>query len=92
MNDQPIQSSRDEVIDEFSKWGVGAGVVTVALFPLAIPIIVLTAVALLPLLIPLVAVGILAVPILVLRRLTRIKLGRRWPTSASPSSSTSTAH
>ena len=37
---------RAEVTDEVSKWTVGGGIIAVALFPLAIPIVVLTAVAL----------------------------------------------
>lgn len=39
---------RAEVIDEVSKWGVGAGILVVALAPLAIPILVLTGVACYP--------------------------------------------
>ena len=72
---------RAEVADEVSKWTVGAGIIAVALFPLAIPIVVLTAVALLPLLVPLAAIGMLAgvvaAPVLLVRR----HRGRR---SASP--------
>ncbi len=34
---------RAEVVDEVSKWTVGAGILVVALAPLAIPILVLTA-------------------------------------------------
>jgi hypothetical protein len=64
---------RAEVADEVSKWTVGAGIIAVALFPLAIPIVVLTAVALLPLLVPLAAIGVLAgvvaLPVMVVRRL-----------------------
>ena len=64
---------RAEVADEVSKWTVGGGIIAVALFPLAIPIVVLTAVALLPLLVPLAAIGVLAgvvaLPVMVLRRL-----------------------
>lgn len=63
---------RAEVADEVSKWTVGAGIIAVALFPLAIPIVVLTAVALLPLLVPLATIGILAgvvaLPMMVVRR------------------------
>jgi hypothetical protein len=56
---------------EFSNWAVGLGIVTVALFPLAIPIVVLTAVALLPLLVPVLALGLVAAPVLLARRLLR---------------------
>jgi membrane protein implicated in regulation of membrane protease activity len=71
MNAESTPPSRNEVIDEVSKWGVGAGIVTVALAPLAIPIIVLTLVALLPLALPVVALGILALPVLLVRALWR---------------------
>jgi hypothetical protein len=40
-----MDSSRTEVVDEITKWTVGLGVITIALFPLAIPFLVLTAVA-----------------------------------------------
>jgi membrane protein implicated in regulation of membrane protease activity len=71
MNAESTSPSRTEVIDEVSKWGVGAGIVTVALAPLAIPILVLTLVALLPLALPVVALGILALPVLLVRTLWR---------------------
>jgi membrane protein implicated in regulation of membrane protease activity len=71
MNAERSAPSRAEVIDEVSKWGVGAGIVTVALAPLAIPILVLTLVALLPLALPVVAIGILALPVLLVRALWR---------------------
>ena len=60
MNAESTARRRAEATDEISKWTVGAGIITVALFPLAIPIVVLTAVALLPLLVPLAAIGLLA--------------------------------
>jgi hypothetical protein len=64
-----------DFVDELSGWNVGAGVVVMALFPLALPLIALTAFALLPLLLPLLAVALVAavvtVPVLVVRRLGR---------------------
>jgi hypothetical protein len=64
-----------EVNDEISKWTVGTGIVLTALFPLSIPILLLTAAAVLPLAllaVPLVLVGaLLAAPILLIRRLIR---------------------
>ena len=73
MNAESTARRRAEATDEISKWTVGAGIITVALFPLAIPIVVLTAVALLPLLVPLVAIGLLAgvisAPVMLVRRL-----------------------
>ena len=53
----------------------GVGIATLALFPLAIPMLALTAVALIPLLIPLLLIplagGLIAAPFLLLRRLFR---------------------
>jgi hypothetical protein len=68
-----------EVADEISKWTVGGGIITMALFPLALPILALTAIAALPLLLPLVPVGVVVaavyLPIKLVRRLRR----RRGP-------------
>jgi hypothetical protein len=75
MNADSTARSRAEVADEISKWTVGLGIITFALFPLALPILILTAIAVLPLLLPAVAVGLLigvvAVPILAVRSLGR---------------------
>ena|SRR5829696_1288992 len=72
MNADRRSPGRAEVIEEVSKWGVGAGILVVALAPLAIPILVLTLVALLPLLlaaIPLVLiVGLVYLPVRIVRR------------------------
>jgi hypothetical protein len=70
---------RTEVIDEVSKWTVGAGILVVALAPLAIPILVLTGVALLPLLVPLVPIGLIAGLIYLPIRLFRSIRNRRRP-------------
>jgi membrane protein implicated in regulation of membrane protease activity len=75
MNPESKAVRRAEVVDEISKWTVGFGVITVALFGLSLPILLLTAVALLPLAVPLIAIGlvaaVVAVPILLVRRLVR---------------------
>jgi hypothetical protein len=75
MNPESKAMRRAEIVDEISKWGVGLGVVTVALFPLSIPFLLLTAVALLPLLVPVLALGliggIVGLPVLLVRRLVR---------------------
>jgi hypothetical protein len=68
---------RAEVVDEVSKWTVGAGILVVALAPLAIPILVLTGVALLPLLVPLVPIGLIAGLIYLPIRLVRSIRNRR---------------
>ena len=56
--------SRGEVVDEASNWLVGGGIVTMALFPLALPGIALLLVAAIPLLaltLPFLVIGGLAV-------------------------------
>lgn len=86
MNAEPTTPSRAEIADEAYKWTVGGGIITVALFPLALPIIALTAVAVLPLLlivlVPALLVAAVAVPILLVRRVVR----RRAPQPAARSS------
>jgi hypothetical protein len=81
MDAESTARKRAEVVDEVSKWTVGAGVLTVALAPLAIPILVLTAVALLPLLVPVLALalvgGVVYLPVRLVRGLRRRRrLGR----------------
>ena len=67
--------TRAEALDEVSKWTVGLGMLTMALAPLSIPILALTAVALIPLALPLVALallgGIVAAPVLLVRGIVR---------------------
>ena len=81
MNAEPTARARAEVADEISKWSVGLGIITFALFPLALPILILTAIAVLPLLLPALALGLLiglvALPILVVRSLGRAIRARR---------------
>jgi hypothetical protein len=83
MSAEPAYTTRDEVIEEVSKWAVGLGILTMSLFPLALPILILTLVALLPLVLPLIALGlvagILALPFLLTRRLLRAIKKRRAP-------------
>lgn len=83
MNAESTARSRVEVADEVSKWTVGLGIITFALFPLSLPILILTAVAVLPLLLPALAVGLLigvvAVPILAVRSLRRRAIRERRP-------------
>jgi membrane protein implicated in regulation of membrane protease activity len=75
MNAESQAMKRAEVVDEVSKWGVGLGILIVALFPLSIPFLILTAVALLPLLVPVLALGliaaIVALPAMLIRRFAR---------------------
>ncbi len=84
MEAETSARARAQSLDEIWKWTVGAGILVVALAPLALPILILTIVATLPLLIPLLAVGLLAgalaFPVLLLRkarrRASRIRLRR----------------
>lgn len=75
MNAESTATSRAEIADEISKWAVGGGIIITALFPLALPIIALTAIAVIPLLLPAIAVGLLvvvvALPIMLVRSLVR---------------------
>ena len=75
-----------ELGDTLTDWAVGGGIVTMALFPLAIPIVALTAVALLPLLAPVVvvgvAIGLVALPVAVVRAVSRRIRARRRASAA----------
>ena len=82
-NPQHRRPPASDVAHEVSVWAVGGGIIVTALFPLAIPILALTAVAVLPLLLPVVALGLavalVALPILAVRAAgpwTRKTLGR----------------
>jgi hypothetical protein len=79
VNPELKARNRAEVVDEVSKWTVGLGIVIVALFPLSIPILVLSAAALVPLVIPVVAIGLIAASIFLVRALVR-RIRRRRPT------------
>jgi hypothetical protein len=83
MNHESRTIDNREMVDELSKWGVGLGIVVVALFPLSIPILILTAVALVPLLVPVLALGIVAAivagPVLLVRRILRSRRRRPSP-------------
>jgi hypothetical protein len=86
--------ARAQAADEIWKWTVGAGILVVALAPLALPILILTLVALLPFAVPLLAVGLLAgliaVPVMLVRKLGRSMSGfgsrrrRRRPAEQAP--------
>jgi hypothetical protein len=91
--------ARAEAADEIWKWTVGGGILLVALAPLALPIIVLTIVALLPLAVPLIAiglvVGVLALPIMLARKVLRSVSGvgsRRRRRAAEPARRPATGH
>ena len=52
-------SERVEAVLEVSKWGVGLGVLLVQIFPLALPLLLLTLVVLVVLALPLIALGLM---------------------------------
>ena len=71
MDSSPNNPSTGDLVQGAFAAGTGLGIVTMALFPLAIPLLALTAVALVPLLmIPLIG-GLIAGPFLLLRWLLR---------------------
>ena len=63
--------SLDEVASELGGWLVGAGILTMMLFPFMVPILLLTAAAVLPLLAPLLLLGVFAAPVLIVRAASR---------------------
>jgi hypothetical protein len=74
---------------ELSAWLVGGGIITMALFPLALPLILLLAIGAIPLLlVPLaggLVVALVAVPVLLVRGLRRaFRARRRRPWRATP--------
>jgi nucleoside-diphosphate-sugar epimerase len=74
-----------DLAEEVSAWAVGGGIITMALVPLALPVILLTAAAVVPLLVlglaVAVVVAVVAAPLLLLRRLSRAIPGFRRPQS-----------
>lgn len=68
---------------EAATWAAGGGILTMALFPFALPLILLTAAALIPLLLLGLVVGVVAAvaaaPVLLARRLLRARRGRLTP-------------
>ena len=56
---------------ELSTWAVGLGIIAVALFPLAVPLVALTALAALPLVLLALVGALLALPFLAIRGLVR---------------------
>ena len=89
--------ARAQDLDEIWKWTVGAGILVVALAPLALPILILTIVALLPLAVPMLAVGslagVIALPVMLVRKIGRSVNGsRRRRPSAEPAPKPAIGH
>ena len=61
----------DELLDASTALLVGGGIITMSLFPFALPAIVMAAVLALPFVLGGLAVGVVAAPVLLVRRLTR---------------------
>lgn len=81
-----------ELATEAASWAVGGGILTMALFPFALPLILLTVAALIPLLLVGLVVGIVAAlaaaPVLLARRLLRARrYGGSPAASRAPSGS-----
>ena len=92
----PLSPSRStaDLVDGTMGLAAGLGIITMSLFPLAIPLLALTAVALIPLLLIPLAAGLIAAPFLLLRRMFRkaslVRRERRWHAASYPRSSHST--
>jgi hypothetical protein len=74
MSTRSPSPSYSELADEVSPLLAGGGIITAALFPLAIPIIALTAIAAAPLLLVPLVIAIVAAPYLVIRGLARLAI------------------
>ncbi len=76
-----------DLVEEASVWAIGGGILTFALFPFALPILLLTAAFVLPFLLAGLAlalvVAVAAAPILLVRRL-RSATGRGAPADPHP--------
>jgi hypothetical protein len=76
-----------EVVDESSNWLVGGGIVTMALFPLALPALILILVAAIPILlvslVAAVATGLIWLPVHLVRRALEAWRGRRGSESTT---------
>jgi hypothetical protein len=76
-------SSWSEIMDEASNWIVGGGIVTMALFPLALPVLALTVAAAIPLVLlglaAALAGAVVLTPILLVRALARRAIGALRP-------------
>jgi membrane protein implicated in regulation of membrane protease activity len=81
MSTEPTTHSYLDLVGEVMPWLAGGGILTVALFPLALPLILLTVAAAIPLLllglpVALVA-GLIVVPLRLARRALRARRARR---------------
>ena len=81
MATKPTEPTRTELTNEASAWLVGGGVISVALFPLALPALILTVLAVITFLVPAIVAGLLvavgALSIRLIRGLARRAHPRR---------------
>src|SRR5262245_31625938 len=75
MTDKTAQQPSTNPLDTASDYLVGGGIITMALFPLALPLVALLIVAVLPLVVVAIALGligaVLAAPVILIRSLSR---------------------
>ena len=79
-----LESDRDayiELLDEAGNWVVGLGIISLTIFPLALPIVALTAILAIPVLLGGLLIVVLAAPVLLVRRALR---AGRAPHSGEP--------
>ena len=65
------KSDRDayiELLDEVWNWVVGLGLISLTIFPLALPLVALTAILAIPVLLGSLLVAVIAAPVLLVRR------------------------
>jgi hypothetical protein len=77
-----MSAKASDVTEEVTAWAVGGGILTVALFPVALPVLLLTAAFLIPFALAGVAIALVfavtAAPILLVRRIrSRWRAGSR---------------
>jgi hypothetical protein len=95
MSTRPNAPTSAELVDEASNWAIGGGIVTLALFPLSIPGLIILLIGTIPLLLLAVPIGLLvalvALPILLVRGLVR-RLTRALPRGDAPTSIREVGH
>jgi hypothetical protein len=77
-------SDRDsyiELFDEVMSWLTGLGLIAFVIFPLALPLVALTALLAIPLLLAAIPVAMVAAPVLLIRRLVRARRRQASTTS-----------
>jgi hypothetical protein len=82
-----MKPTAPDVVEEASAWAIGGGFVTFALFPFALPVLLLTVAFVLPFVLAGLAIAlvlaVVAAPILLVRRLTSA-MDRRAPANSHP--------